>query len=183
MAVAIFKFYQIYRSIKEILGEEVAMKLFPEYPTLPDKMPAPEQAQLGKILIDRMDMLLDKDTIIKIRQKHCCNPSKEQIAEINRLKEKVNNLEELCLEYSKFLSPGYVKKDGDLLTVSFGLSKCVCGMFRKLEEYEPVSKTWCECCNGHVIRTYSMICGKPVKSEIVEAVACGDKDCVFKVTI
>lgn len=56
-------------------------------------------------------------------------------------------------------------------------------MFRKLEVYEPMSKTWCECCNAHVIKTYSMICNKTVKSEILEAVACGDKDCVFKVTI
>lgn len=181
--MAIFKFYQIYRSIRETLGEEMALKVFPEYPGLPDKMSAPEQARLGKTIMDRLDALLDKDTVIKIRQKHCCNPSKQQIAEINRLKENTNNLEELCLEYSKFLSPGYVKKDGDLLIVSFGLDKCVCGMFRKLDTYEPMSKSWCECCNGHVIKMYSLICHKTVKSEILAAVACGDKDCVFKVTI
>lgn len=181
--MAIFKFYQIYRSIRETLGEEMALRVFPEYATLPDKMSAQEQAKLGKIVMDRMDTLLDKDTIIKIRQKNCCNPSKQQIAEINRLKQKIHNLDELCLEYSKFLSPGYAKKDGDFLIVSFGLDKCVCGMFRKLEVYEPMSKTWCECCNGHVVKTYSMICDKTVKSEILEAVACGDKDCVFKVTI
>lgn len=181
--MAIFKFYQIYRSIKEVLGEDMAIKLFPEYSTLPDKMPPLEQAQLGKIIMDRMDKELDKDTIIKIRQKHCCNPSKEQIIEINNLKEKCSNLDEICMEYSKYLSPGYVKKDGHLLTVSFGWNKCVCGMFRKLETYEPVSKTWCECCNGHVIKTFSMICDKTVESEIVEAVACGGKDCIFKVSI
>lgn len=180
--MAIFKFYQIYRSIKEVLGEEMALKLFSEYPTLPDVMPAPEQAQLGKKVMDRLDMQLDKETVIKIRQKHCCNPSKEQLAEINRLKENVNSLDEFCVEYSKFLSPGYVKKEGESLTVSFGLDKCVCGMFRKLDEYEPVSKTWCECCNGHVIKTYSMICGNIVKSEIVDTVACGGKDCVFQIT-
>lgn len=181
--MSIFKFYQIYRSIKEELGQDKAIKLFPEYLTLPDKMPAHEQAQLGKVIMDRMDELLNKDTIIKIRRKHCCNPSKEQIRQINELKEKSNNFDEFCMEYSKYLSPGYVKKDGNVLTVSFGWNKCVCGMFRKLETYEPMSKTWCECCNGHVIKTFSLICDKSVKSEIIEAVACGGKDCIFKVNI
>lgn len=161
----------------------MAIKLFPEYSTLPDKMPAREQAQLGKVIMDRMDKLLDKDIIVRIRQKHTCNPSKQQVVEIKELKEKCNNLDEFCVEYSKLLSPGYVKKDGDFLTVSFGLSKCVCGMFRKLEKYEPVSKTWCECCNGHVIKTYNMICDRTVSSEIQETVACGGKDCIFKINI
>ncbi|MFZ5354871.1 MAG: hypothetical protein ACOZCL_19395 [Bacillota bacterium] len=42
--MAIYKFYQIYISIKEVLGEEMATKLFPEYSALPNKMPANEQA-------------------------------------------------------------------------------------------------------------------------------------------
>lgn len=181
--MAIFKFYQIFRSIKEVLGEDKANAIFPEYSTLPDKMLAQEQAKLGKSLMDRMDELLDKETIIKIRHKHTCNLTPKQIREIDELKERSKDLDEFFQEYSKLLSPGYVRKAGDLLTVSFGWGKCVCGMFRKLEEYEPVSKTWCECCNGHVTKAYSLICGKAVESEIQEAVACGGKDCVFKVRV
>jgi len=177
--MAIFKFYQIYRSMKEELGEDMATKLFPEYSTLPDKMPAQDQAQLGKAIMDRMDELLDKDTIIRVRQKYSCNLTKLQINEINELKEKSRSLDEFCVEYSKLLSPGYVKKDENFLTVSFGWGKCVCGMFRKLDKYEPVSKTWCECCNGHVIKAFSLICGKTVESEIQEAVACGGKESRF----
>jgi hypothetical protein len=70
-----------------------------------------------------------------------------------------------------------------MLTVSFGWGKCICGMFRKLDAYEPVSKSWCECCNGNVIKIYSKLCDKAVSSEIVEAVACGGSDCIFKVKI
>ena len=86
--MAIFKFYQIYRSINEILEEDMVMKIFPEYDTLPDKMSADEQAELGKIIMDRMDKLLDKSTIKKIRHMHTCNPSRDQIAKINELKVK-----------------------------------------------------------------------------------------------
>ncbi|MDF2804204.1 MAG: hypothetical protein K0S61_4109 [Anaerocolumna sp.] len=181
--MAIFKFYQIYRGIKEVVGEEMADRLFPEYSTLPDKMPANEQAHLGKIVMDRLDTMLDKETIVKIRQSHTCNPSKEQVAKINELKQKTDNLDEIINEYSEFLSPASVRREGDILHVSFGLEKCVCGMFRKLDTYETMPKSWCECCNGHVIKMYSMICERTVKSEIVEAVACGGSDCVFKVTI
>lgn len=181
--MAIFKFYQIYRSIKEELGENMALKLFPEYLTLQDKMSPQKQAELGRILMDRMDASLDKETIAKVRQKHCCNTPKKDIAVIKELKSKVNNLDELWEEYSKFLSPGYVKKESNLLTVSFGWGKCVCAMFRKLNAYEIVSKSWCECCNGNVIKTYSLICDKIVQSEIVETVASGGKDCIFKVRV
>ncbi len=181
--MAIFKFYQIYRSIKEVLEEDMVMKIFPEYDTLPDKMSAKEQAELGKVIMDRMDKLLDKKTIVKIRQMHTCNPSKEQVAKINELKVKTKNLDEFLKEYSKFLAPGYVRKDENTLYVSFGLKKCVCGMFRKLQTYEHVSKTWCECCNGHVIKTYNMICDKIESSEIMETIACGGNDCVFKMEI
>lgn len=181
--MAIFKFYQIYRSISEELGEDMAVKLFPEYSTLPDKMPAEEQAQLAKVIMNRMDESLDESTVIKIRQKHSCNIPKEHINAIKELKQKSNNLDELCAEYSKFLSPGYIEKEGNSLTVSFGWGKCVCGMFRKLEKYDRMPKTWCECCNGHVIKTFSMLCDKTVESQIIEAVACGGKDCVFKISI
>lgn len=181
--MAIFKFYQIYRSIKEVLGEERANIIFPEYLTLPDKMPAQEQAKLGKAIMDRLDKMVDRDIAVKIRQKHCCNVSKQQIEDIKELKKKTANLDEFVTQYSKLISPGYVKKDGDLLTVSFGWGKCICGMFRKLDKYVPVSKTWCECCSGNVIKIYSMICDKAVESAIVETVASGGKDCVFEVSI
>lgn len=112
--MAIFKFYQINRSLKEVLGEEEALKLFPEYPTLPNKMIAVEQVQFASTLMDRLDKELDKDTVMKIRQRHCCNPSKEQVSKINELKAMELNLEEFCVEYSKFLSPGYVMKEENL---------------------------------------------------------------------
>ncbi len=181
--MAIFKFYQIYRSIKEELGSEIALKLFPEYSTLPEKMSPHEQVRLGKVLMDRMDEQLDDCTIAKVRHKHCCNIPKNHVAEIKRIKEIYDNIDDIISEYSKFLSPGHIEKHGESLTVSFGWGKCVCGMFRKLDTYEPISKTWCECCNGHVIKTFNMMCNKTVTSTIIEGVACGGSDCVFEVNI
>jgi hypothetical protein len=146
-------------------------------------MSAPEQAKLGKLITDRMDEFLDKNTISKVRHKHCCNIPKEHLAKINELKEKCSNIDKIFTEYSNFLSPGYIKKHRNSLNVSFGWGKCVCGMFRKLETYELVSEAWCECCNGHVIKSFNMICDKTTSSKIIETVACGGKDCIFEVNI
>ncbi|MFP4050814.1 MAG: DUF6144 family protein [Thermoplasmata archaeon] len=162
----------------------MANKIFPEYITLPDrssKMPAHEQVELGKKIMDRMDDILDEDTIVKIRHKHTCNLTKNQVKEIEDLKEEVESIEELCKKYSRPLTPGYVKKDDDVLTVSFGWGRCVCNMYRKLDEYEPVSKTWCECCNGHVIKIYNRLLERPVSSEMIETVASGGDDCIFEI--
>lgn len=161
----------------------MTFKLFPEYATLPKKMSPSEQAHLGKVIIERMDELLDKNTINRVRHKHCCNIPKKHVEEIKSIKEKSSNVDEILSEYSKILSPGQIKKNGNSLTVSFGWGKCVCGMFRKLETYEPISKSWCECCNGHVIKTFSMICDKAVTSSILETVICGGNDCIFEVII
>lgn len=181
--MAIFKFRQIYLSIKEELGEEGVNKLFPEYSSLCDKMPQSEQAKLAKIITDRMDEMLDDDTVKRIRHKRCCNIPKNHEAEITRLKKEKKNTDEIIKEYSNFLKPGYIIKDKDSYIISFGLGKCVCGMFRKLSTYDLMSKTWCECCNAHVKKTFKLICDKDLESEIVEAVACGDKDCIFKIAV
>ncbi len=181
--MAIHKFYMLYKGLQEALGEAQANELFPEYSQLPDKMPPLEQAELGRTIMTRMDESLDKETIIRIRHAHTCNLTQKQIKDIIDLKEKYKDFDDFCIEYSKLLAPGSVKKDKDILIVSFGWKKCVCGMFRKLKEYEAVSQTWCECCNGHVIKHYSFVCGKRVSSEIVETVACGKNDCVFKINM
>lgn len=181
--MAIFKFYQIYRGMKEVVGEEMAEKLFPEYLTLPDKMSPNEQAHLGKVIMNRLDESLSLETIINIRHIHPCNISKGQIEKIKELKHKFINMDDIIRGYSEFLYPGSVRKEDGTLVVSFGLNKCVCGMLRKLEIYETMPKSWCECCNGHVIKMYSTIFERPVSSEIVETIACGGKDCIFKLNI
>lgn len=181
--MAIFKFYQVYRALKSELGEEMTNEIFPEYSKLPDKMSPEEQVDLGRVVMNRMDEKLDKKTITKVRHKHTCNPSKEQIKTINELKEKYSDMDQFLEEYSKTLAPGFIKRDGDVITVSFGFNKCVCSMFKKLDKYEPISETWCECCNGHVIKIYNLVFEQNVESQIIEAIATGGQDCVFKLKV
>ena len=51
------------------------------------------------------------------------------------------------------------------------------------DEYEPISITWCECCNGHTQKSITEICRHPVKTEIIESVASGGKSCRYRITV
>ncbi|HOE78144.1 MAG TPA: hypothetical protein PKV63_05925 [Bacilli bacterium] len=56
-------------------------------------------------------------------------------------------------------------------------------MFRKLKNYEPVSPTWCQCCNGHNKMLMDFLFEKDTKSELIEGICSGGKVCSFKITI
>lgn len=180
--MAIFKFYQIYRSIKEVLGEEKSKELFYEYETIEDKMPLDEQAKLASKIINRLDNSLDAETVKRIRHKHPCNIPKKYNDKINELIEKYDSVEKRIDEYIKWDKKTTIISEDNSIIVAWGLPKCVCGMFRKLDEYETMSKSWCECCNAHNAKTFSKLCGKKVESELFEGIACGGKDCIFRVS-
>lgn len=118
--MAIFEFDKIYRSIKEEIGEEMAIKIFPEYSTLPKEMSASKQVNLSRKIMENMDVLLDKNVIEQIRHKRCCNIPQKHIIKIKELKEKCKDIDEVFSEYSKFLFPGYIDQNENVLTVSFG---------------------------------------------------------------
>ncbi len=180
--MAIFKFYQIFRSLKEELGEQKAKEVFYEYETLPDKMSANEQAMLASKIMDRLDNSFDVETVKRIRHRHPCNIPKTYDTIINELVEKYPNIEKRLEEYEKWSGKISIKIEGDSFITSWGLTDCVCGMFSKLNEYEHISRSWCECCNAHNAKLLSKLCGKEVESELIDGIACGGKDCIFKIS-
>ena len=170
----------IFNSLKSELGGEEAIKLFPEYSLLPEEnsnMDAKEQFELARKLMERLDCSLNKDQVKRIRHSHVCNLTKAQVQEINELKAKHDSIEELLVAY------GCTKQNDGSYLVNWNNGKCVCGLCRGLNKIEPISKTWCECCNGHVIKSYSWICGLPINSEIIETYASGGKTCAFRISI
>lgn len=179
----VFKFYQIYRSIKEVLGEEKAMELFPEYHTLPDKMPTEDQINLARILMDRLDNSLDRDTVIKIRRQHPCNIPKVDKEKMKEIKETFENINDRIKAYSKYLGGSFSHCGNNVYYFSWGNTKCPCGMFRKADSYEKISPTWCQCCNANNILQMTFLCDKEVESELLQGVCSGGTDCSFRVTV
>lgn len=178
--MAIHKFSMIFDGLKNELGEDEARRIFPEYSSLPEenrKMSAGEQFELARKIMERMDCSLNREQIKRIRHSHVCNLPKAQVQEFTELKAKCESLDELLT------ACGCIKQEDGSYLLTWDNGKCVCGLCRNLSEYEPISKTWCECCNGHVIKSYSWICGLPIGSEIVETYASGGKRCSFRISV
>lgn len=178
--MAIHRFSMIFDGLKKELGEDEARRIFPEYSSLPDesrKMSAKEQFELAHSIMERMDHSLEREQIKKIRHSHVCNLTKMQVREFTELKERCESLDELLT------ACGCIKQGDGAYLLRWDNAKCVCGLCRKLDAYEAISKTWCECCNGHVIKSYSWVCGLPISSEIVETYASGGKSCSFKLSV
>jgi len=133
----------LYKILEKHLGKEAALKLFPEYSTIPDKMSTQEQVSLARRVMDRMDKSLDFETIVKIRHGNTCNLPKEQRREMTELMSKCKDIHDFLIAY------GYTKQEDGTYLSNFKQEKCYCGLFNKINKYEPISITWCECCNGH----------------------------------
>lgn len=178
-----FKFYQLFRSLKEELGLEGAKKIFPEYETLPDKMAKEDQINLAKILMKRLDDELDKDTVIAIRMEHPCGipkPTKERISEI---KQAFNDDGRRLQAFFDHLQATYERISDNEYIVTWALKECVCGMFRNLKDYGTISPTWCQCCNGHNKLMFETLLDREIKSELISGICAGEKVCSFRIII
>lgn len=178
----IFHFYLLKKRLDEHVGEKLRKEIFLGYDEISNKVKPEEKAAYAKQLMERMDTMLDDETRKKVRRACSCNLSKTQIAEIDNLMKRSKEISDFLTEYSKALAPGSIKSLDDKLLVSFGWGRCVCSVFKKAKTYEPVSKTFCECCNGHVQKCFEYIFKKPVDAELVKTVATGGDDCLFAVS-
>jgi len=178
----IFLFYQLFRSLKEELGLEKAKALFPEYDSLPDKMSKEEKAELARVIMKRLDENLDKDVVISIRRKHPCGIPKETKKDIVQIKNSMENDQERIEAFVRSLNGSYLQLSDYKYKIVWGIKKCVCGMFRNLENYEPISKTWCQCCNEHNRLLFKELLGKEVRSELIGGICCGQQECSFEIT-
>lgn len=177
----IFHFYLLKKRLDEYAGEELRKKIFLGYDEISNKVKPEEKADYAKKLMERMDIMLDTETRKIVRRACSCNLSKAQISEIDHLMNQFSEISEFLAEYSKALAPGSIKLLDDRLLVSFGWGHCVCSVFKKAKLYESVSKTFCECCNGHVQKWFDYIFKKQTATEIVKTVATGGDDCLFEV--
>lgn len=179
----IFKFYQLFRSLKEVIGLDEAKKVFPEYESLKDSMSPQEQVDMARILMKRLDERFDKETVLAIRMAHPCGIPKQDQEIMRDIKSKITDIEERIKAYKDHINGFYIKLSENEYVFTWGLKSCVCGMFRKLKDYEPISPTWCQCCNGHNQMLFTFLLDKDVKSELLEGICSGGKTCSFKIKI
>jgi len=167
----------LFKDLEAHVGNEAAQNIFPEYAVLPEKMSVSDQATLIKRVMGRMIDTLDYETVKKIRRTRPCKMPKEQKHEMTEVMKNCKDIDEFLSAY------GYIKQDDGTYLSNYKQAKCWCGAFHSLDEYEPVSIAWCECCNAHHENGLMEICGRPVKTEIIESIVSGGRDCVYRVFI
>jgi hypothetical protein len=67
------------------------------------KRSAQEQARFAKVLMERWEKKLDRDTVIEIRMNHPCGIPKENKIAMLKIKEKYSDIESRIIEFSKHL--------------------------------------------------------------------------------
>jgi hypothetical protein len=146
-----------------------------------------------KNIISNMDTILDRETAVKLLQangRSCYNdafgvasdepPSPEQAA-----------------AWMKYLQDKgcEIKREGNITTVIYSWGKdhqnpygmilgegnCLCPVVEKITS--GLSPTYCQCSAGYVGEIFRRYLGKPVKSDIIDSLKMGGKDCLFRLEI
>lgn len=73
-----------------------------------------------------------------------------------------------------------VTKHGDRLSVTFGLTRCVCTI---KASRELVSITYCHCCNGHVKKLLEAGLKRPLRADVISSACSGGDDCRFVIDL
>lgn len=162
------------------VGEEMRRRILPEGECIYSTSTSKQKAGWAKAVIDRMDQLISDDEMRKrIRHGCACGISRKQEDLVRRAKVKHANLDDYLAELSSTGLHGKMQREGNTLQVAFNLGRCVCSVVSGATE--PLSRTFCECCNGHVKMMWGKMLGMPVRSEMLETHRSGGQECRFVV--
>jgi hypothetical protein len=81
---------------------------------------------------------------------------------------------------------GYrIEREGDVVYVycsprAMG-TRCYCGLWQGLPDYENASLTWCQCARGFLERCWEGILGRPAQVEVLASSIAGADECRFAV--
>lgn len=176
-----FKFYQLYRSLKEVVGLEKAKEIFPEYETLPNKMSDEEKIEMARTLMKRLVETFDEKTRNLIRMKHPCGIPKDFKEKMIVIKKEITDSESRIKLFIEYINGSYLKINDNEYDVTWGIRECVCGMFRNIKTYNTISPTWCLCCNGHNKLLFESLLDQNIESILLTGICAGDKICSFKI--
>lgn len=142
-----------------------------------------DQVKLARVLMNRLDGKFDKNTVKAIRRKHPCGIPKPTQDQISKIKNEFSNNEDRIKAFIDCLNGSMTTINEKEYFITWGITECVCGMFRNLKDYEFISPSWCECCNGHNKLLFESLLEQEVDSELLGGICAGNKNCAFKITI
>lgn len=166
------------KNLDEIVGEDVRRKVLEDCEKISAKTNKIKRAEMMKVVMMRMDKLIDKNTAIKIRENCACKP-KNFLKSSIEIYGKYPKIEEFINELEKTHFAGKLKIEDNIIYCNFSSGKCVCGMVKSAKENIPI--LWCECCKGHVKWLFEGTFKKLLNIEMLSSVISGSDDCRFKI--
>lgn len=159
------------------VGEEMRKQILPDGETIGSSAKQVKKAEWAQRVMARMDTLLDEPTRIRIRHGCACNVSAKQKQLAKQYRKEYPNLDDYLRALDVTKQFGRIRREGNTLYVEYGWGRCLCGVVEKTTE--PVSRTFCECCNGHMHKLYEVVLNHPVTVEMVETISTGGEECRF----
>ena len=131
----------------------------------------------------RLDDEFEEDVVLDIRMKHPCGIPKDIKEQIIKIKSDLGNKDDPIEALMKYLKGSFNKLSANYYQITWGLKECVCGMFRNQKDYEVISPTWCQCCNGHNKIIFEELLDQELQSQLIEGICAGESVCSFKIKI
>lgn len=181
---------EIGRNIELFAGEEMRRKIMEGSEKIAS-VSSKEVAEWVKGAMERLDSLVDKETIVQIMTScgySCAVINRRHIEMATEKRKKFRSVEDfLEAEMRKPMRGTRLVREGDVLyyyytpqTLRKGL-RCYCSLMKGLPTGETASLTYCLCSRGFVERFWEEVLERPVKAELLESSLSGSHECKFAI--
>jgi hypothetical protein len=141
-------------------------------------------AQWLKGAVARLDMLVDRETAVRVLQHHgrvCAGMHRDHADEVLHRRRQCESLD-AYIEAETGLT-----REGDVVYSDYGLVpepggiRCYCSFWHPLPADEHISLTWCNCAAGQAAAVWEALVGEPVRVEVLESCMSGGGACRFAI--
>ena len=141
-------------------------------------------AQWLKAAVDRLDMLVDRETAVRVMQRNgriCADMHRDHGEDVLRKRRQ-------CKDLAAYIeAEAGLTREGDVVYSDYGLVpdpegvRCYCSFWHPMPKEETVSPTWCNCAAGHAAAVWDQLVGEPVRVEVLESCMSGGDACRFAI--
>jgi len=134
--------------------------------------------------VDRLDMLVDHETAVRVMQHHghiCARMHPEHAEKVLSDRRECDSLEAYIDGEPSLTLEGDVVYSDYGLTPEPGGMRCYCSFWQPLPEGEHISLTWCNCAAGHATAVWEQLLGEPVRVDVLESCMAGGNACRFAI--
>jgi hypothetical protein len=177
--------------VEQIAGKTITAKVMEGSEQITEKTDKRKTAEWVKNAMEKLDALVDEKTRVQIMQNcgyNCAKKNNKVIGRAVARRRKYASTDEfLKAEQQKPMRGTRLAREGNVLHQFYTPQaftrpmRCYCSLLRGLPNEETISKTYCNCARGFVEKFWENVLGRPVKVDLLQSVASGDKECKFAI--